>query len=53
MAGVSRIMWLGAEHPWGTCFLTGGYDGKVLTWQLAGGGVEDYKFWTPMGPTSS
>jgi len=49
MAGVSTILWLDSLHPWGICFLSGGYDGKLHTWQLECS-ISDYKFWKPKLP---
>ena len=50
MAGVSSLTWLDTNHPWGTCFLSGGYDGKVHTWQLEAD-VETFQFWKPAVPS--
>merc|ERR1740121_1430133 len=43
----TQLEWLDGP-PWGPALLTGGGDGKVTTWSLAGS-QEDYVFWTPQG----
>lgn len=43
----TNMLWV-EEIPWGPALLTGGGDGKITTWNLAGN-VEDYAFWTPQG----
>jgi len=45
--GTSQVAWL-AGAPWGPALMTGGADGKVTTWSLAGG-EDDFAFWTPQG----
>merc|ERR1712118_341920 len=39
------ITWIEAA-PWGPALMTGGGDGKVVSWSLAGA-EEDYAFWHP------
>jgi len=46
----TQLVWLEGP-PWGPALLTGGGDGKVTTWSLAGS-EEDYVFWTPQGVTA-
>jgi len=41
----SKLVWID-QAPWGPALLTGGGDGKVVTWSL-GGAEEDYSFWQP------
>lgn len=41
----TQLAWV--ETPgWGPALMTGGGDGKVITWTLTGGG-EEYSFWLP------
>lgn len=42
---VTKIVWI-EQAPWGPVLLTGGGDGKVVTWNLAGD-EEEYAFWQP------
>lgn len=41
----TKLVWVESE-PWGPALLTGGGDGKVVTWSLTGS-EEDYTFWSP------
>lgn len=41
----TNLVWI-ESAPWGPSLLTGGGDGKVVTWSLAGT-EEDYSFWQP------
>lgn len=43
----TKLVWID-QAPWGPALLTGGGDGKVVTWSLAGA-EEDYTFWQPQG----
>jgi len=42
--GCARIRWL--PRPWGPAFVTGGHDGKVLTWSMPVD-ITEYKVWSP------
>jgi len=46
----TKLVWI-EQAPWGPALLTGGGDGKVVTWSLAGT-EEDYTFWQPQGINS-
>jgi len=43
----TRLVWI-PSAPWGPSLMTGGGDGKVITWSLTGD-AEDYHFWSPQG----
>mmetsp|Transcript_45660 Transcript_45660/g.105480 ORF Transcript_45660/g.105480 Transcript_45660/m.105480 type:complete len:538 (-) Transcript_45660:61-1674(-) len=44
----TQISWLEGT-AWGPALFTGGGDGKVTTWSLAGTSDEELVFWTPQG----
>jgi WD40 repeat protein len=46
-----QLVWVDS-HPWGPALLSGGGDGKVITWSL-GNTDEDYAFWSPNGDLDS
>jgi len=43
----SQVVWI-EDAPWGPALLTGGGDGKVITWSMTAN-AEDYAFWSPTG----
>lgn len=43
----TQLVWV-EEGPWGPALFTGGGDGKVITWRMAGN-EEDFSFWSPQG----
>lgn len=46
----TQLVWV-ESPPWGPSLFTGGGDGKVTQWQLAGGS-DDYFLWRPQGVAS-